>query len=100
MAVFHLATMSEVARVGKRRGDRTIAVQRCVPAAMVEVKVSVNDDVDLVWANAGGCQGSGQKLLIAMDLAHLCRLLVADSGLDQDGLFSCSDNDSIKAKQD
>jgi len=49
--VLPLALGSVIRRFGKRRDD-LIALPDRVPAAMVEVQMRVNDDVDVFWSDA------------------------------------------------
>ena len=51
MAVLHLPTMREVARVGKCRNDLAGFVSSRVPSAMVKVQVGIDDDIDFFRAN-------------------------------------------------
>lgn len=99
MAVFHLAAMSKVARIGKGRRDGAVGLERCVPAAVVEVEMGVEDNVHLFWSNSSCGKRARKKFLIALDFTHLRGLLVADSGFDQDSLLSSSDNDSVEPQQ-
>src|ERR1700733_3258671 len=98
--MFHFTTVSEVSCIRKCRCYGAIGVEPGVPAAMIEVQVTVDDDVDLVRPYARGCQGMGEEFLITMDVPHLWRLLVADAGLDQHCLAAGSHDDGIQTEND
>src|SRR5580700_1368685 len=100
MAVLHLAAMREVARVGEGGHHATLWRKRRVPAAVVEMQVRVDDDVDLFRTNAGRGKGMRQLFLCPINLAELRRKLVADPGLDGDGVLSRPHDDRVQPQQD
>jgi len=65
--VTDFAAMREVAGVGERRGDAAIGSARGVPAAVVEVKVGVDDNVDFFRANLGGGKRAWELVFGALD---------------------------------
>src|SRR5216683_4758540 len=71
-----------------------------VPAAVVEVEMRVDDDVHLIRLNSGRSERRRQKLLVAVDLAHLCWLLVADPGLNQHRLLPGAHDNGVEPQQD
>ena len=60
----------------------------CVPAAMVEMQVRVDDDVDVFGRNSCGVQIVEQFSGLLVDLHHLFGQFVADAGLNQN-VFIC-----------
>src|SRR3981189_290175 len=100
MAVFHLAAVREVAGVGEGRRYRSVRLECRIPAAVVEVEMGVDHDIDLLHADAGGSQRRRQKLLVAVDLAHLLRLLIADSGLDDYSMPARPYDHGIESEED
>src|SRR6266702_5955298 len=71
-----------------------------VPAAVVEVEMRVDNYVDLLHLDSCSSKRRGQKLLVAVDLAHLRRLLVADPGLNQHRLLPGAHDNSVEPQQD
>ena len=67
MAVVDFAAMGEVAGVGEGGDDAAIGSAGGVPAAVVEVEVGVDDDVDFFGADVGGGEGAGELLFCAVD---------------------------------
>ena len=83
---------------GAREGRHRLAIFVIgVPAAVVEVQVSVDDDVDLVGRNAGLLDALQQLRLVLVDGLALFAELVADAGLDQDVLLAGANQQRIKA---
>ena len=61
------AAMGEVAGVRECRDDAAFGSAGGVPAAVVEVEVRVDDDVDFFGADLGGLEGLGELFLYAVD---------------------------------
>ena len=100
MTVGDLAGVGEVAGVGEGGGDGAIGVEGGVPATVVEVEVGIDDNVDLLGVDTGGGERGGEEFLIAVDLTHLGGLLVADAGLDEDGVVSGADDGGVESQED
>ncbi len=80
----------------KRRHD-LVALERRVPAAVIEVQVGVDHDVNVFRRNAGGGQIVQQLCRLAENLNQSFRQLVADPGFDQDRLLASADHDGIQS---
>ncbi len=92
--VVEFALLRIIRRVGKRRLGLAVDVV-CVPAAVIEVQVRVNHDVDFVGRNARGLEALHQRRLVFVDLARLLVQLGTNAGLDQHGLFSVADEQRV-----
>ena len=66
VSVLQFALLDVIGRARKGRDRLALLVVR-VPAAVVEVQVSVDDDVDLVGRNLGLLEALHQQRLIAVD---------------------------------
>ena len=71
-----------------------------VPAAVVEVEVSVEDVGHVFGTDAGGGEGRGKELVILVDLAHFGRELVAEAGLDDNERRGHADDEGVEAEED
>ena len=100
VAVLHLAAMGKVAGVGEGGGHAAVRMQRRVPAAVVEVQVGVDHNVHLRRVHAGCGIGLEQQLLVAEDLAHPGRMLVADAGLDDHGVPARAHHRGVQSQPD
>jgi hypothetical protein len=67
---------------------------------VVEVKMGIDDVCDFGGMDSGGAKGCGKTLVILVDRAHLCGLLVADAGFDEDGGVRGSDDGGVEAEEE
>lgn len=100
VAVLDLAAVGKVAGVGEGGGDGSVGVKGGVPAAMIEMEMGVDNVRDFIRTNTGGGEGGGKLRLMDVDSSHLFRLLVANTGLDDDDGFSGADDDGVEAEED
>ena len=82
----------------RERGDHLIALPDGVPAAMIEVQVSVDDDVDVFRRNARRAELLQQLCRLAVDLDHSFREFVAHAGFDQHGLRPGAHHDRVQSQ--
>ncbi len=78
---------------------RPVGSARGIPAAVVEVQVRVDNDVNFFGTNAGGLEGMRQLLLRTKDAAQFIAELIADSGFDHNGVFAGANDDRVQSQQ-
>src|SRR5579884_877259 len=83
-------------------GDEAVAAAEGIPAAMIVMKVGVDDDIHLVGGDAGG--GEALEVIAArvhVPVAHLLVVeLVAAAGLDEHGLAVAAGDEAVEAAAD
>src|SRR5207245_8859820 len=84
---------------GKSRRHRALLPHR-VPAAMIEVQMGIDDDVDVLRTHAAGRKIVEQLRRLAVNLHHLFRQLVADPSLDENVLFAGANEQRIEPGDD
>src|SRR5205814_5814253 len=94
--MFPLPFLHIVFRFGKCGDDLAITADR-VPAAVVKVKMAINDNVYTFGREADRIEILKQLRGLAVDLNHLLGKFVTDSRLDQDVLFASSDQHGIQS---
>src|SRR5258708_39543738 len=93
-------TLGRIVFRARKRRNNVVVFADGVPSAMVEVQVSVDDDVDIVGTYADGMQIVEHPGRLAIDPCHLFREFVADPGLNQNILFPRADKQRIKSGRD
>ncbi len=91
MGVGQLAALIVVAGTREGWNNGAIGAAHGVPAAVVKVKMSVDDDVEIIGSKAGVVEIGEQALFGIKDAARLLRELVAGSGIDEDGVIAGAD---------
>ena len=98
MGVFHLALLHVIG--GARETSAGLAVLVIgVPAAVVEMQVGVDDDVDLVGRHAGLLKALQQARLVIVNGAPLVAELAADAGVDQHIVLAGADQQRVGAQR-
>src|SRR5579864_6461163 len=97
--MFPLALGREVSCIGKRGHCRAVFVNG-IPAAMIEVQVRVNDNVDFFRGNTSRAQIFQQLFLRFKNLLPLLLQFIADTGFNQDVLLACANEHRIAAHGD
>ncbi len=80
--------------------DLAVFVADGVPAAVVEVEVGVDDDVDVFRSDAGSSEICEELGGLAVELDHAIGELVAHAGFDQYVFLSGADEQRVKAGLD
>src|SRR6476646_516082 len=94
-AVFPLACRREISGT-RESGDGTISFYYGVPAAMIEVQMTVDHNVDFLRRDARSGQIVEQFGGLSVDIEHLLRELVANSGFDQHRLMARAHHDRVQ----
>src|SRR5271170_486866 len=99
MSMLDLSAMRKVARVRKRRDNLAIGGEGCVPSAVVEVQMRVDDDIDFFERNPSRSERSRQLLLRIKDFPYFGWKLVTDAGLDHHRMLPGPNHNGIQPKQ-
>src|SRR5207248_2345894 len=95
--MFPLPFLHIVFRFGKCGDDLAITADR-VPAAVVKVKMAINDNVYAFGREADRIEILEQLRGLAVDINHLLGKFVADSRLDENVLFAGAHQDGVEAR--
>src|SRR5579859_545548 len=98
-SVLPLAQRSVVLRLGERGDGLPVLINR-IPAAVIKMKMGIDDDIDLVGGHAGGGEVFQQFFLGLEDLLALLFQLVADPGFDQKVLTAGAHQHGVAADGD
>ena len=93
--VGQLAALIVIAGAREGGNDGAIGAAYGVPAAVVEVKMSVDDDIEIIGSKAGGIEIGKQALFVVVDAAGLLGQFVAGSGVDEDGVIRGADGQRV-----
>src|SRR4030095_10908669 len=94
-----LGLRSVIRRFGKRCDD-LIAFPDCIPAAMVEVQMSVDNDVNVFGSDASRPQFVEQPCSLTMNFDHALGEFVPHSSLDQDIVITSANEERVQSGSD